>query len=469
MAVIDTATRTVTTVVPTGSQAAQIAVSPDGRRVYVPSPLNSSVTVIDTATDTVAATVHFRGAFGAAFSPDGTRAYVSNSQDRTLAVIDTATATITSTITVDWLPQGVAVSPDGSRIYVGSALGTTSVVDATTNTMVGSIPTGGWSTAVLADPDGSRLYVSSLTNGTVSIVDTATLTITASIPIDQNVYQLAMAPLPPVATGLAPDHGLTTGGTTVTLTGSHLYGTTAVTFGTTPAASFTVVNDTTVTAVAPPHAAGTVDVKLTAKGRTVTAGTYTYQVPAPTITGIAPAQGPAGGGTTVTLTGSHLTGATAVAFGTTPAASFTVVNDTTVTATAPAASAAGPVDVTVTTPGGTSTITAGDRYTYTKDTTKLTANPLLLSIAPGQLSINLNLSATLTDTITGKPVPGAAITFKVGSTTVCTATTNAAGTATCTGPCPVVTVLLNLGYTATYSGSPALEAASATAGLIRIS
>ncbi|MEU9048669.1 MULTISPECIES: IPT/TIG domain-containing protein [unclassified Kitasatospora] len=466
--VIDTATRTVTAIVPTGSQAAQIAVSPDGRQVYVPSPAGSSVTVIDTATNTVAATISVPGAFGAAFSPDGTRAYVSNSRDRALVVIDTATATVSSTVTVGWLPQGVAVSPDGGQVYVGSALGTTSVVDATTNTMLTSIPTGGWSTAVLASPDGSHVYVSSLTNGTVSIIDTATLTITSTIPTDQNVYQLAMAPLPPTATGLTPTTGPAAGGTTVTLTGSHLYGTTAVAFGTTPASSFTVVNDTTVTAVAPPHAAGPVDVKLTAKGRTVTAGTYTYQVPAPTITGIAPAQGPAAGGTTVTLTGSHLTGTTAVAFGTTPAASFTVVNDTTVTATAPAASGSASVDVTVTTPGGTSTITAADRYTYTKDTTKLTANPLLLSIAPGQLSINLNLSATLTDTTTGKPVPGATVTFKVGSTTVCTATTDAAGTATCTGPCPVVTVLLNLGYTATYNGSPTQEAATATAGLIRI-
>ncbi|MGW7310359.1 hypothetical protein ACWGI1_32950, partial [Streptomyces sp. NPDC054835] len=119
-------------------------------------------------------------------------------------------------------------------------------------------------------------------------------------------------------------------------------------------------------------------------------------------------------------------------------------------------------------PGGTSAPAAVGRYTYSKDTTKLTAKPLLLSIAPGQLTVNLNLSATLTDTTTGKPVAGATITFTVGTTTVCTAVTTAAGTATCTGPCPVVAVLLNLGYTATYTGSPALAPTSATAGLVRL-
>ncbi|MFJ6718759.1 hypothetical protein [Streptomyces sp. NPDC091259] len=48
------------------------------------------------------------------------------------------------------------------------------------------------------------------------------------------------------------------------------------------------------------------------------------------------------------------------------------------------------------------------------------------------------------------------------------AVTNAAGTATCTGPCPVISVLLGLGYTATYTGSAVMEPATATAGLIRI-
>ncbi|QIL19344.1 autotransporter domain-containing protein [Thermomonas sp. HDW16] len=74
---------------------------------------------------------------------------------------------------------------------------------------------------------------------------------------------------------------------------------------------------------------------------------------------MSPASGPAAGGTTVTITGTRLTGATAVNFGTTVASSFTVDTDTQITATAPAGS--GTVDVIVTTPGGTS---AASQYTY---------------------------------------------------------------------------------------------------------
>ena len=62
-----------------------------------------------------------------------------------------------------------------------------------------------------------------------------------------------------------------------------------------------------------------------------------------------PITGPAGGGTTVTLRGIGLTGATAVRFGGVAAASFTVVDDTTITAVTPA-EGAGTVDVEVTTP-----------------------------------------------------------------------------------------------------------------------
>ncbi|TKT68799.1 IPT/TIG domain-containing protein, partial [Aquamicrobium sp. LC103] len=81
----------------------------------------------------------------------------------------------------------------------------------------------------------------------------------------------------------------------------------------------------------------------------------------PTITAIAPNTGPMAGGTTVTITGTNLTGATAVAFGSNPATNVTVDSATQITAVTPAG-AAGAVDVSVTTPGGTGTQTGGFTY-----------------------------------------------------------------------------------------------------------
>ena len=84
----------------------------------------------------------------------------------------------------------------------------------------------------------------------------------------------------------------------------------------------------------------------------------------PTVTAIAPGRGPVAGGTSVIITGTNFTNATAVNFGSTAASSFTVNSATSITATSPAAKSIGVVDVTVTTPNGTSATSAADQFTY---------------------------------------------------------------------------------------------------------
>lgn len=91
------------------------------------------------------------------------------------------------------------------------------------------------------------------------------------------------------------------------------------------------------------------------RGPTFTIGSRQFVASAaPTITSVTPSTGPSTGGTSVTINGTNLTGATSVTFGTTAAASFSVVNSTQVTAVTPSRSA-GTVDVSVTTAGGTAT------------------------------------------------------------------------------------------------------------------
>lgn len=73
-------------------------------------------------------------------------------------------------------------------------------------------------------------------------------------------------------------------------------------------------------------------------------------VAAPALTAISPASGPVG--TSITLTGTNLSGATAVSFNGTLATTFAVVNATTITATVPTGASTG--SVTITTSGGIS-------------------------------------------------------------------------------------------------------------------
>ena len=99
---------------------------------------------------------------------------------------------------------------------------------------------------------------------------------------------------------------------------------------------------------------------------------------APVVSSISPAQGPTGGGNPVAISGLYLDGATGVSFGSAPASSFTIDSANHITAVAPA-SAAGPVDVHVTGPGGSSGVVEADRYTFTASVTGSTTAPA----APG--------------------------------------------------------------------------------------
>ncbi|MFJ9915098.1 ice-binding family protein [Actinacidiphila glaucinigra] len=155
-----------------------------------------------------------------------------------------------------------------------------------------------------------------------------------------------------------PNQGSTGGGDAVTLTGVHLTGTTGVRYGTRPAASFTVISDTT-TATITPSGLGAVPVSVTTPGGTGVVGSF-YYLPPPSFRLTQPHAGPLSGGNTVTLTGLGLYTTYQVLFGT-QAAAFTVNSDGQLTATVPAAVFAGPVMVTVRARGGTA---SGVTYTY---------------------------------------------------------------------------------------------------------
>jgi IPT/TIG domain len=80
----------------------------------------------------------------------------------------------------------------------------------------------------------------------------------------------------PVISGLNPPRGRTAGGDTVTITGSGLSGTTAVTFGHAPAAAVRVESDAEIAATTPPGNAGPVNVTVTTGNGSATAGPFTY-------------------------------------------------------------------------------------------------------------------------------------------------------------------------------------------------
>ncbi len=113
----------------------------------------------------------------------------------------------------------------------------------------------------------------------------------------------------------------------------------------------------------------------------------------PTVTGISPASGPAAGGTSVTIAGTGFSNATVINFGSTIAPTFTVNSATQITAVSPAGN--GTVDVTVSTPSGTSVTSAADQFAYPA---AVVASPTVTAVSPATGSVAGGTSVTITGT-----------------------------------------------------------------------
>ncbi|MBB5752874.1 IPT/TIG domain-containing protein [Prosthecomicrobium pneumaticum] len=150
-------------------------------------------------------------------------------------------------------------------------------------------------------PGGVNLNASTgALSGTPTTEESASFTITATDSLGNTgsaAYTIAIAAEAsgPELASLSPTTGPTTGGTSVTLTGTGFTGATGVTFGGTAATDLSVTNDTTLTVKTPAHVAGAVDVVVTTgDGSDTLASGFTYQ--AVTLS-LSPAAGALPGGT----------------------------------------------------------------------------------------------------------------------------------------------------------------------------
>ena len=327
--------------------------------------------------------------------------------------ITTPSGTVTST--ADFKYEATAPVITGFTPTSGTATGTTSVTIAgnhftaatevtfgTTTAKTFTVTSPTTITAVTNPHPGGAVHIKVVTPGG-SVTSTGTFTFISTEP---NI------------TGFTPTSGPITGTTTVLITGTHFTGATKVTFGTTTAMTFTVTSPTTISAVTRPHSGGTVKIAVTTPmgwppvghlpvrgppthrlllhtdvgddhrgrhgdghrhppdrglgrpvrhssrdavhvasstsltvktpahpagpvtvsvttpgGTATSASDYTFVQPAPTATTLTPGLGSATGGTVVTITGTHLTGLSAVSFGTVPSTTFSFTGPTKAKAT----------------------------------------------------------------------------------------------------------------------------------------
>ena len=409
-----------TATVPAGATSGNVTVTTPGGTsntavftVLPPAPVLSS---LSPTSGTVGTTVIITGT-----NLTGTTSVTFNGTTATFAV--NSAAQLTATVPAGATSGSVVVTTPG-----GTSNGLPFTVTVPASTISSLSPTSGpVGTAVVLTGTGFTGATAVSFNGTAATFTVSSATqITATVPAGaasgsvvvttpggtSNGVNFTVIPPAPALSSLSPTSGPV--GTSVTITGTNLTGAASVSFNG-AAATFTVNSATQITATVPAGASSG-NVTVATPGGTSNGLPFAVAAPAPALSSLSPTSGTVG--STVIITGTNLTGATAVSFNGT-AATFTVNSGTQITATVPAGATTG--NVTVGTPGGTSN---GLPFAV------LPPTPTLTNLSPGSgpTGTSVTLTGTALTGATSVSFNGSSASFVVNSGTQITATVPAGAT-----------------------------------------
>jgi YVTN family beta-propeller protein len=193
--VIDTNTDSVIATIPVGKRPRGIEVGPKGENIYVavsgtpkapPGTDEDTLPPPDTTADGIAVVSVASGQVTTTFksgsdpeefaiSPGGESIYVSNEDAGLASVVDVESGKVTEQIKVGVEPEGVGISPDGKIVYVtGETNHDITVIDTEAKKAVETFKVGERPRVAIFKKDGSRAYISSEIGGTVTVVDAKT-------------------------------------------------------------------------------------------------------------------------------------------------------------------------------------------------------------------------------------------------------------------------------------------------------
>jgi YVTN family beta-propeller protein len=202
--VVDPATAEVVQRIGVGKRPRGLMASPDGKLLYVtktgspragPGVDESKLPPADRTADGIGVIELASGKLvrtlpggqdpeSVAVSPDGKALYIANEETAELSTLDLAKGAITQSIKVGQQPEGVSAHPDGKRVYVTCEEDNKVVaVDLSTSEIIAHIPVGKRPRALAWTADGLFGFVTNELDASVSVIDTRTQKVATVIPL----------------------------------------------------------------------------------------------------------------------------------------------------------------------------------------------------------------------------------------------------------------------------------------------
>ncbi len=207
-----------------------IALSPDGKRLFVSGGDDNEILMYDFAAGKASAagkinlgseayhkldgrgrdaarragTGEFAFPSGIAVTPDGKWLYAAENLTHKVAVVDLASQKVVKKIEVGEYPYDCEMARDGKRLYVSNwGSRSLAVIDTASNSVTATIQVGDHPNDIELTKDGKTLYVANANSNTVSVVDTATLKEIEAI--STALHPKSPAGSTPNAVALSPD------------------------------------------------------------------------------------------------------------------------------------------------------------------------------------------------------------------------------------------------------------------------
>jgi YVTN family beta-propeller protein len=168
-----------------GEEPEGVSVHPRNGHVYVTSEDAGAVHVIDPAGQKELAAIKVGPRpRSIAFLPDGSKAYVTNENGASLSVIDTTALKVARTIALGdgMRPMGAVASPDGAFVYVSTGRSRmVQTIDARKDAVTGAVEVGVRPWGIGISPDGRTVYTANGPAHDVSVVDLGSGKVTSRI------------------------------------------------------------------------------------------------------------------------------------------------------------------------------------------------------------------------------------------------------------------------------------------------